>query len=156
MMKKIAKIATGLLLGVLITLGVKETASAQVIVRPLYGSLYGIDTDTGFFAEIPAGIVIPAGTYGNYMNMMVGYDGGNFTLTPTFAVGPTVEMFLNFEYQKHVFAFQAEHMSYIPYAYPVCAPAYQVPQLPQIPSFQLPQMPDIPLPEMPNIPLPPF
>lgn len=166
MIKKIAKLATGLLLGALLTVGVKETAHAEITYTTQFGVIYGVDTNTGFFTQLPAGTVIPAGAFGNWTNMMLSYDSdGHYVLTPTIMPAINAETYVLGEYTSHVLRFQGlmadpafqlqlqqqallAQMAQIPQwpytAYNPCTPC--------VPAFNMPTIPtNISMPELPNI-----
>ena len=140
MIKKILKVAAGLLLGLVVVANVQESVDAEVVYVPKNGVIYGVDTSTGFFVELPAGIVIPAGSFGNCMNLVVSYDAdGKYSLAPTASPIVTAESFVNYEYMRHQYAFQKEYgpLLYNPMCGIPCAPNFQVPNI---------QMPEIPVP----------
>lgn len=58
---KIIKIVTGLLLGVVVTLGVKASVSAEVVYLVKDDGVFAVDDQTYLYTRMPAGSIIPEG-----------------------------------------------------------------------------------------------
>lgn len=59
---KIVKVVTGLLLGVVVTLGVKASVNAEVIYLVKDDGVFAVDDQTYLYTKMPAGAIIPEGS----------------------------------------------------------------------------------------------
>lgn len=132
MIKKIAKIVTGLFVGVVLVMGITKTAKADVVYSQLGGKVWAIDNETGFFVELPAGVIVP----GLCGNMVVVEDEKTSTFSlqySPYAYGMSAEQYLQLNYNMHVANFQAAYG-----AYGCWAPTYCIPQCDYVPYYYAP------------------
>lgn len=125
MIKKIAKLVTGLFVGAVLVLGVAKSVDADVFYMEKGGKIFAYDTVTGYYVDLPAGVIIP-GPYGNMVVVKKTDDDGKekFSLKYSpYSFGLTAEQWLDMTYNTHVANFQAYYGT--PWAY-----AYNVPECP--------------------------
>lgn len=112
MIKKVLKGVLGVLAGVVVLMCSKESVKADVSYVFANNSVYGIDSETGFFVEIPDGMILPAEALHTFTNYRVEYGDKGVQLVPTGFQLSTSDFYVQSELLKHQMRFESMYLGY--------------------------------------------